>query len=124
MVQCAGEREYGIAPVDSFNYWQSIVLLRESLITPVEITMTEVILKVPTDIVDAIRLPPEVIHAELQKELALALYKRGILSSGKACALAGLSRWEWIEFLGKRKVSRHYNTGDLEMDVAHVKRCK
>jgi predicted HTH domain antitoxin len=86
--------------------------------------MTEVILKVPTDIVDAIRLPPEVIHAELQKELALALYKRGILSSGKACALAGLSRWEWIEFLGKRKVSRHYNTGDLEMDVAHVKRCK
>ncbi|MEI7650032.1 MAG: UPF0175 family protein [Methanomicrobiales archaeon] len=58
------------------------------------------------------------------KELALALYKRGILSSGKACALAGLSRWEWIEFLGKRKVSRHYNTGDLEMDVAHVKRCK
>ena len=86
--------------------------------------MTEVILKVPTDIVDAIRLPPDVIHAELQKELALALYKRGILSSGKACALAGLSRWEWIEILGKRKVSRHYNTGDLEMDVAHVKRCK
>jgi len=56
--------------------------------------MTEVILKVPTDIVDAIRLPPDVIHAELQKELALALYKRGILSSGKACALSGLSRWE------------------------------
>ena len=86
--------------------------------------MTEVILKVPTDIVDAIRLPPDVIHAELQKELALALYKRGILSSGKACALAGLSRWEWIEFLGQRKVSRHYNTGDLEKDIANVKRCK
>jgi len=29
--------------------------------------MTEVILKVPTDIVDAIRLPPEVVHAELLK---------------------------------------------------------
>ena len=86
--------------------------------------MTEVILKVPTDIADAIRLPPDVIHAELQKELALALYKRGILSSGKACALAGLSRWEWIEILGQRKVSRHYNTGDLEMDVAHARRCK
>ncbi|MDO9036660.1 MAG: UPF0175 family protein [Methanoregula sp.] len=58
------------------------------------------------------------------KELALALYKRGILSSGKACALAGLSRWEWIEVLGKRKVSRHYTTSDLEKDIAHVKRCK
>jgi predicted HTH domain antitoxin len=86
--------------------------------------MTEVILKVPTDIVDAIRLPPDVIHAELQKELALALYKRGILSSGKACSLAGLSRWEWIEFLGQRKVPRHYTAGDLETDIAHARRSK
>ena len=86
--------------------------------------MTEVILKVPTDIVDAIRLPPDIIHAELQKELALALYKRGILSSGKACALAGLSRWEWVEILGQRKVSRHYTQSDLEKDIAHVRRGK
>ena len=84
--------------------------------------MTEVILKVSNDIVDAIRLPPDDIHAELQKELALALYKRGILSSGKSCALAGISRWEWTELLGKRKISRHYTAGDLEKDIAHVKR--
>jgi predicted HTH domain antitoxin len=58
------------------------------------------------------------------KELALALYKRGILSSGKACALAGLSRWEWVEILGQRKVSRHYTQSDLEKDIAHVKRGK
>jgi hypothetical protein len=67
MVQCAGEREYGIAAVDSFHYRQSIVLLCESLITPVEISMTEVIFKVPTDIADAIYLPPDVIHAGLLK---------------------------------------------------------
>jgi len=58
------------------------------------------------------------------KELALALYKRGILSSGKSCALAGLSRWEWIELLGQRKIPRHYTAGDLEKDRAHVKRCQ
>ncbi len=86
--------------------------------------MTEVILRVPNDIVDAIRLPPDDIHAELQKELALALYKRGILSSGKACALACLSRREWIDLLGQRKVPRHYTAGDLEKDIAHVKRCQ
>ena len=56
------------------------------------------------------------------KELALALYKPGILSSGKACARAGLSRGEWIEILGERKVSRHYTQSDLEKDIAHVKR--
>jgi hypothetical protein len=55
------------AAVDSFIYCQSIVVLRQSLITPEKITMTEVILKVPTDIVDAIRLPPDIIHAELLK---------------------------------------------------------
>jgi predicted HTH domain antitoxin len=58
------------------------------------------------------------------KELALALYKRGILSSGKACALAGLSRWEWVEVLGQRKVSRHYTTSELEKDITPVKRGK
>jgi len=55
------------------------------------------------------------------KELALALYKPGILSSGKACAHAGLSRGEWGEILGERKVSR-YTPCDLEKDIAHVKR--
>jgi hypothetical protein len=30
------------------------------------------------------------------KELALAFCKRGILSSGKACAPAALSRWETL----------------------------
>ena len=56
------------------------------------------------------------------KELALALYKPGILSSGKACARAGLSRGEWGEILGQRKVSRHYTQSDLEKDIALVKR--
>jgi len=59
-----------------------------------------------------------------KKKLALALYKRGILSSGKACALAGLSRWEWIELSGQRKIPRHYTAGDLENARAHVKRCQ
>ena len=110
------------AAEDSFHYCPSIGVLRQSLITPEEITTTGVILKSPPDSVDAIRLPPDDIHAELQKELARALYKRGILSSGKACARAGLSRWEWVEILGQRRVSRHYTTGDLEKDMAHVKR--
>jgi len=55
------------AAEDSFNYCQSIVVLRQSLITPEEMTMTEVILKVPPDSVDTIRHPPDDIHAELLK---------------------------------------------------------
>ncbi|MFA5330816.1 MAG: UPF0175 family protein [Methanoregula sp.] len=85
--------------------------------------MGEVILKVPKDIAEAIHLPPDDLQYELKKELALALYRRGVLSSGKACAFAGMLRWEWEELLGKRKVSRHYQETDLQQDLAHV-RCR
>ncbi|WP_214019435.1 UPF0175 family protein, partial [Methanoculleus sp.] len=57
--------------------------------------MTDVTITVPRDIVQALRLPPDAIAVELQRELAVALYHRGILSSGKAAALAGMNRWEW-----------------------------
>ncbi|MDD5186708.1 MAG: UPF0175 family protein [Methanoregula sp.] len=84
--------------------------------------MSEVILRVPKDIAEAIRLPPDNLQHELKKELALALYRRGVLSSGKACTFAGLIRWEWEELLGKRKITRHYEEKDLQQDLAYVRR--
>ena len=54
---------------------------------------------------ETLRLPPENIEEELKKELALILYQRGILSSGKTCRLAGLTSWEFEELL-KREESR------------------
>ncbi|HNS83322.1 MAG TPA: UPF0175 family protein [Methanolinea sp.] len=37
--------------------------------------------------------------------MALALYGRGVLSSGNAAALAGMTRWQWEELLGEREDS-------------------
>ena len=54
--------------------------------------MPKLLLEIPKDIVDALRLPPGEVEGELRKELALALYQRGALSSGKACALVGMKR--------------------------------
>lgn len=68
--------------------------------------MTDVTITVPQDIVQALRLPPDTVAAELQRELAVALYQRGILSSGKAAALAGMTLWEGS--LRARKIPRHY----------------
>jgi len=84
--------------------------------------MSDVTIRVPQDVVQALRLPPDVIQVELQRELALALYQRGILSSGKAAALAGMSRWEWEELLGTRKIPRHYADEDLDRDIAYADR--
>ncbi|ABN57414.1 MULTISPECIES: UPF0175 family protein [Methanoculleus] len=84
--------------------------------------MTDVTITVPQDIVQALRLPPDTVAAELQRELAVALYQRGILSSGKAAALAEMSRWEWEELLGARKLPRHYADEDLDRDIAYAAR--
>jgi predicted HTH domain antitoxin len=81
--------------------------------------MSDVTIMVPHDVVQALRLPPDAIQAALQQELALALYQRGILSSGKACALAGVKRWEWEILPGARKIPRHYADEDLDQDIAY-----
>jgi len=87
---------------------------------PFSYGMSDVTIMVPRDIVQALRLPPDAIQAALQQELALALYQRGILSSGKACALAGVKRWEWEILPGARKIPRHYADEDLDQDIAYA----
>ena len=74
-------------------------------------------LKIPEEIINALRIPPDDVEAELYKELALALYQRGILSSGKASVLCGLTRWQFEELLGQRQVKRHYGEAELEEDL-------
>ena len=83
--------------------------------------MSQLVLKIPEAVVDALRLPPDEVDAELRKELALALYQRGVLSSGKACVLVGITRWEFEELLGQRRVLRHYTEKNLEEDIAYAR---
>ena len=83
--------------------------------------MDALLLKIPGDIVDAIRLPAGELDRELHKELALALYQHGMLPSGKACALAGMTRWEFDEFIGRYKICRHYSENDLKEDIDYAR---
>lgn len=83
--------------------------------------MSQLVLKIPGDVVDALRLPPDEVDSELHKELALALYQRGVLSSGKACRLAGMTRWEFEELLGQRKILRHYTEENLDEDIEYAR---
>jgi predicted HTH domain antitoxin len=41
---------------------------------------------------------------------------------GPARRLAGISKREFLEEMGKRKIVRHYTAEELEEDVAFVKR--
>ena len=81
----------------------------------------EVTLKIPGDVVETLRFPPDEMEKELRKELALALYQRGVLSSAKACALVGATRWEFEEVLRQRQIRRHYTERDLEEDIEYAR---
>ena len=77
-------------------------------------------LKIPEEIINALRVPPDDAEAELYKELALALYQRGILSSGKAAALSGLNLLQFEDLLSQRKVKRHYGELELKEDLRYA----
>ena len=76
-------------------------------------------LEIPTEVLSAVKLPPKEVEREFRKELALALYQRGALSLGKARFLAQMTRWEFEELLGERKILRHYTDSDLEEDIRY-----
>ena len=83
--------------------------------------MAELALEIPREVMEAVRLPPGEVEPELRKELALALYQRGALSLGKARLLARMTKWEFEELLGQRKIPRHYTDVDLEEDIRYAR---
>jgi predicted HTH domain antitoxin len=76
-----------------------------------------VTLKIPGDIILSLKIPKDKIQEELLKELSIILYERHILSLGKARELARMSKWEFQEELGKRKIPRHYTEKELKEDM-------
>ena len=79
------------------------------------------LLEVPAEVIEAVRLPRPEMEKEFLRELALALYQREMLSSGKACLLAKMSRREFEEQLGQRRISRHYTAEDLDDDIGYAR---
>ncbi len=63
------------------------------------------------------RIPEDRFEEVARVELAIALYTQGYLSLGQARRLAGLSKWDFLEELGKRGVIRHYTEEELEDDA-------
>jgi len=86
-----------------------------------EVKKMELVLKIPMEVVETLRYPPNEVERELRKELALALYQRGVLSSGKACTLVGITRWAFEEILGQRQIRRHYSEKNLEEDIEYAR---
>lgn len=73
-----------------------------------------------------LEVPPERDQAELVRllrlELALAMYREGELSPGRAADLAGIGRWEFTDIAKARRITTPYTTQMVEEDFAHGSR--
>ncbi len=77
-------------------------------------------LAISDEVVSAIKLPKKQMEGELIKEIAFTLYDRGLTSMGVARRFAALSKWEFIEGLAERGISRHYYASEVEEDIKAV----
>ncbi|MEZ0344644.1 MAG: UPF0175 family protein [Caldimicrobium sp.] len=80
-----------------------------------------IIIIIPEEIVEALKIPSGKVEQEIKKELALALYENGIATLGISRKLSGLSKWEFLEEIAKRGILRHYSETDLEEDITYAK---
>jgi len=84
--------------------------------------MGKLVLEMPDELLEALRIPPEERVMRLRRELAVRLYQKGLLSFGKARELAGMEKWEFHDLLGKEGIIRHYDLEDLQDDLKTLER--
>ncbi len=81
-------------------------------------------LEIPDEIIEPLKIPNDQVEKVLKRELGFLLYKEGYASMGVSRRLGGLSKWEFIEGLGKRDIERHYSEKELEEDIKYAKNNK
>ena len=79
--------------------------------------MGKMILEIPAELTEALRVPPGEKLARLHRELAVRLYQKGLLTFGKARELAGMAKWEFHFLLGEEGIVRHYDEEELKEDL-------
>lgn len=79
--------------------------------------MDKMMLEFPAELLEAIRLPAEEQQIRLQRELAVRLYQKGLLSFGKARQLAAMSKWDFHQLLGEEGIIRRYDVEELAQDL-------
>jgi predicted HTH domain antitoxin len=77
---------------------------------------------VPADVYDALNVPEDQRDDVLRRELALSLYREGVLSFRKARELAGLSHRDFHRLLGEREIDRHDTSEELDEELDYARR--
>lgn len=79
------------------------------------------LVEIPEDVLTSIKIPKKELEKQIKIDLAMVLYQREAISLGNARKLASMSKWEFLEELGRRKIPRHYTEKELEEDLTFAK---
>lgn len=78
--------------------------------------MGHLVVSLPDDLADSVRLTPEELEAQLRLMAALKMFELGKLSSGKAAELAGMSRGEFFDACARYHVAVYNYSPDAIED--------
>ena len=80
--------------------------------------MTQLTIEVPESAFRSLNIPKEQWSDFFRRTVAVALYREGRISLGKAKELAGLkNKWEMVQLLNERGVDVHYSAYDAKEDL-------
>ncbi len=77
-------------------------------------------ISLPEEILRSAKIPKSQWDAVLKRELALQLYREGILSFANARRLAGMEKLDFHMLLGERQIPRQYDVEDYEQDLVNL----
>ncbi len=77
-------------------------------------------INMPEKILLNAKIPRQYWEKEIKKELALQLYREGIISFANARRLAGMSKIEFHYLLGEKQIPRQYDISDYEKDLENI----
>ena len=75
----------------------------------------------PKDVLLAVDISEVNASAAVRWLLALFMFKERMLSFGKAAELSGLSKQEFLEYVGGKGVSLNYDTNDYLEDMNTIR---
>ena len=110
------------------NYEQSTVYAARALKsdlrvrrTPHRLVSMQIRIEVPDDLAAALKRTPGELEYDLRLRALAGLVERGLISSGKAAALAGVGRLEFLDWCGRWQIILHrWSEEDLAADLAYA----
>ncbi len=75
---------------------------------------------IPEDIMISVKIPKKRWKTELKKELALQLYREGLIPFANAHRLAEMGKTDFHYLLGEREIPRQYDVEDYEKDLENL----